>query len=85
MTWRGKAKRITMAEAKRRCRLSDEQVRRAREMGFFPHSLVARIPAPAEHWKPPVGDWITRETVPAAGTPPLGDTVGQVAPHFIFH
>jgi len=75
-----------MAEAKRRCRLSDEQVRRAREMGFFPHSLVARIPAPAEHWKPPVGDWIDglyekrqkdaarkQATTPEQGLPPTSD------------
>jgi len=55
---KSKGRRVTMAEARRRCRLSDEQVRRARKMGFFPYSLTARIPTPAQQRKQPVGDWI---------------------------
>lgn len=46
------------AEAKRRCRLSAEQLRRAREMGLNPLSLLKNIPAPTQQWKAPVGDWI---------------------------
>jgi hypothetical protein len=48
------------AEAKRRCRLDDETVRMAREMGLNPGSLIKNIPAPSEPWKAPVRDWIRR-------------------------
>ena len=46
------------AEAKRRCRLSAEQFRRAKEMGLNPLSLIKNIPAPTQQWKAPVGVWI---------------------------
>ncbi|MCL2000570.1 MAG: hypothetical protein FWG74_03975 [Planctomycetes bacterium] len=46
------------ADAKRRCRLSVEQVRRAKEMGLNPVKLIKNIPAPTQQWKQPVGDWI---------------------------
>ena len=44
--------------AKRRCRLSAEQLRRAKEMGLNPVKLIKNIPAPTQQWKQPVGDWI---------------------------
>jgi hypothetical protein len=46
------------AEAQRRCRLSDEAVRRARELGIGPRSLIKNIPAPTQPWKAPVEDWV---------------------------
>jgi hypothetical protein len=46
------------AEAQRRCRLSDEEVRMARELGFRPKSLIKNIPSPSQKWKAPVGDWV---------------------------
>ena len=45
-------------EAQRRCRLSDEEVRMARELGFKPKSLMKNIPSPSQKWKAPVGDWV---------------------------
>jgi len=40
-------------EAKRRCRLSDEEVRMAKELGFKPRSLIKNIPAKSQPWKAP--------------------------------
>jgi hypothetical protein len=45
-------------EAKRRCRLSDEEVRMAKELGFKPRSLIKNIPAKSQPWKSPVSEWI---------------------------
>lgn len=46
------------AEAKRRCRLSMEDVRMAKEMGLNPGSLIKNIPSRSEPWKAPVKDWV---------------------------
>jgi len=46
------------AEAKRLCRLSDEEVRMARELGFNPKSLMKNIPSPSQQWKAPVSEWV---------------------------
>ena len=46
------------AEAKRKCRLSVEDIRKAKEMGLNPHSLIKNIPSKSEPWKLPVKDWI---------------------------
>ncbi len=46
------------AEAKRRCRLSVRHVKRAKEMGLNPLSLIKNIPSPQQQWKLPVRDWI---------------------------
>jgi len=45
-------------EAKRRCRLCDEEVRMAKELGFKPRSLIKNIPAKSQPWKAPVREWI---------------------------
>lgn len=45
-------------EAKRKCRLGDEEIRMAREMGLNPKSLIKNIPNKKEMWKAPVKDWI---------------------------
>jgi hypothetical protein len=45
-------------EAKRRCKLSDEEVRMARELGFKPRSLIKNIPSPSQRWKAPIPVWI---------------------------
>ena len=45
-------------EAKRRCRLSDEEVRMAKELGMKPRSLIKNIPAKSQPWKAPVSEWI---------------------------
>ncbi len=46
------------AEALQRCRLSPDEVRMARELGFKPRSLIANIPGKAEPWKAPVAEWV---------------------------
>jgi len=46
------------AEAKRRCRLSADDVRMAKEMGLNPRSLIKNIPSRTEQWKQPVKYWI---------------------------
>jgi hypothetical protein len=45
-------------EAQRRCRLSDEEVRMAKELGFQPKSLIKNIPSLSQKWKAPVSDWV---------------------------
>ena len=45
-------------EAKRRCRLSDEEVHMAKELGMKPHSLIKNIPAKSQPCKAPVNEWI---------------------------
>src|SRR5882757_7456933 len=45
-------------EAQRRCRLSDEEVRMAKELGFQPKSLIKNIPSPSQRWKEPVNEWV---------------------------
>ena len=46
------------AEAKRRCRLSSEDIRMAKEMGLNPRSLIKNIPSKSQQWKAPVRVWI---------------------------
>jgi len=45
-------------EAKRRCRLSDDDIRMAKELGFKPRSLIKNIPSPSQKWKAPVREWV---------------------------
>ena len=46
------------AEAKRLCRLSAEDVRKANEMGLNPRKLIKNIPSPSQRWKAPVHVWV---------------------------
>ena len=45
-------------EAKKRCRLNQEDIRMAKEMGLAPRSLIKNIPAKTQQWKLPVKAWI---------------------------
>jgi len=45
-------------EAKRRCRLNNEDIRMAKEMGLNPRSLIKNIPSKTQQWKSPVKVWI---------------------------
>lgn len=45
-------------EEKKKCRLGDEEIRMAKEMGLNPKSLIKNIPNKNEQWKAPVKDWI---------------------------
>jgi hypothetical protein len=46
------------AEAKKKCRLNEETVKMAREMGLNPRSLIKNMPSVNELWKAPVSTWI---------------------------
>ena len=45
-------------EAKTKCRLSNEAISMAKEMGLNPLSLIKNIPSPKQQWKAPVEDWV---------------------------
>ncbi len=49
---------LLWTEAQRRCRLSDETVRMAKELGLSPRSLIKNIPSPKQQWKAPVEEWV---------------------------
>ena len=54
-----KGKQETLwAEAKRRCRLSADDIRMAKEMSLNPRSLIKNIPNKSEPWKSPVRVWV---------------------------
>mgnify|MGYP000009497277 CR=1 FL=1 len=45
-------------EAKKKCRLNDEDIARAKRLGLNPRSLTKNIPNKSEPWKAPVKDWL---------------------------
>ena len=45
-------------EAKLRCRLNEEDIRMAKEMGLNPKSLIKNIPSKQQQWKLPVKEWL---------------------------
>lgn len=45
-------------EVKARCRLSDEAIKMAQEMGLNPLSLIKNIPSKSQLWKAPVEEWV---------------------------
>ncbi|MCD8128426.1 MAG: hypothetical protein LUD54_02435 [Oscillospiraceae bacterium] len=45
-------------EAKKKCRLSDEDIALAKRLGLNPRSLIKNIPSKSEPWKAPVKDWL---------------------------
>ncbi|WP_226671167.1 hypothetical protein [Metabacillus litoralis] len=46
------------AEAKKRCRLNQNDIQMAKELGMSPESLLKNIPSPKQQWKAPVKDWV---------------------------
>lgn len=46
------------ARATTLCRLSAEDVRKAKELGFKPRSLIKNNPSPSQRWKQPVKLWV---------------------------
>lgn len=51
------------AEAKMKCRLNEETIRMAKEMGLNPRSLIKNIPSRTQKWKAPVNVWIREMTI----------------------
>ncbi len=49
---------LLWAEAQRRCCLSHDAVRMAKELGLSPRSLIKNIPSRTQQWKAPVEDWV---------------------------
>lgn len=45
-------------EAKKKCRLSNDDIARAKRLGLNPKSLIKNIPSPSEPWKAPVREWL---------------------------
>lgn len=45
-------------DAKKRCRLNDEDIMLAKKLGMTPKTLIKNIPNSREQWKSPVKDWI---------------------------
>lgn len=45
-------------EAKKKCRLNNETLQMAKEMGLNPRSLIKNIPSKSQQWKAPVHVWI---------------------------
>ncbi len=46
------------AKAKKSCRLNEEEIRMAKELGLKPRSLMKNIPSPKQQWKLPVKLWV---------------------------
>jgi hypothetical protein len=51
-------KNADWADAIRRCRLSVEDVEKAKKLGFQPKSLIKNVPSPSQPWKTPVREWV---------------------------
>ena len=45
-------------EAKRKCRLNNEDIALAKRLGLNPRNLIKNIPNKSEPWKAPVKDWL---------------------------
>ena len=56
------------AEAKKVCRLSVEDVLKAKALGMGPRALMKNRPSPSERWKAPVNEWIRQMYFKRFGT-----------------
>ena len=45
-------------DAKKKCRLTDEDIARAKRLGLNPRSLIKNNPSKCEPWKAPVSEWL---------------------------
>ena len=54
----GGKRQTDWAEAKRLCRLNQQDVEMAKELGFSPRALIENIPSRSQPWKAPVKHWI---------------------------
>ena len=46
------------AECKRKCRLNQDDIARAKRLGLNPRSLIKNIPNKSEPWKASIKDWL---------------------------
>jgi hypothetical protein len=54
----GRRKENEWKEAKKRCRLNQEDIAMAKELGISPRSLIKNVPSPSQRWKAPVKEWL---------------------------
>ena len=45
-------------DAKKKSRLTDEDIARAKRLGLNPRSLIKNNPSKCEPWKAPVSEWL---------------------------
>jgi hypothetical protein len=45
-------------QAKKKCRLNEDDITRAKRLGLNPKSLMKNVPNKSEPWKAPVKDWL---------------------------
>jgi hypothetical protein len=75
------------AEAKRICRLSAEDVEKAKKLGFQPKSLIKNVPSPSQRWKMPVREWVGdlyEKKFGRVGKSPRQATKDNGLPHYTF-
>jgi hypothetical protein len=65
---RNQNKDAEWAEAKKLCRLSAEDVLKAKALGLGPKALMKNRPSPTERWKAPVNVWIRELYLKRFGT-----------------
>src|SRR5207253_7839357 len=53
-----KPQRHSWPEAKKLCRLNQNDIEMAKRLGFGPDALVRARPDPKQKWKLPVNDWV---------------------------
>src|ERR1043165_4477622 len=76
-----KPQRHSWPEAKKLCRLNQNDIAKAKALGFGPDSLIRAIPAPKQKWKLPVKHWVGELYFKRFGGPdPLFDEVPKVKP-----
>ena len=49
---------ILWQDAKKKCKLNNEDIKIAKELGLNPKSLIKNIPNKSEQWKTPVSVWL---------------------------
>ena len=54
----GNKKNNLWAKVKKRCRLNNDDIRIAKELGLNPRNLIKNIPSKSKQWKLPVKDWL---------------------------
>ena len=45
-------------DAKKKCRLTDEDIARSKRLGLNPHRLLPPLPRNPAPWKAPVSEWL---------------------------
>ena len=68
-------------DAKKKCRLTDEDIARAKRLGLNPRSLIKNIPSKSEPWKAPVSEWLREMEEKGIGSPPNGRPGKQEITH----